>query len=143
MKIAQTILNRILDDMPLQPPEEGGIIGGKEGKVICWIHDKGSDEYGCRYSPNTDKLNESIGSWMENGYEFMGIVHAHFGNSRLLSEGDKKYIERIVKAMPSFIDKLYFPLVIQPEKEMISYVAIRNGDKVAIRQDQILVVKDS
>ena len=143
MKIERTILDRILDDMPLHPPEEGGIIGGKEGKVICWMHDKGNDEYGCRYSPNIEKLNKTIGLWMENGYEFMGIVHVHFGNSRMLSEGDKKYIEKIVKAMPRFIDALYFPLVIQPEKEMISYIAMREGNEVIIRQDEIFVVKDN
>jgi len=127
VKIHNEILNEIIKQMPLVPPEAGGIIGGKEGIVCCWEYDKGYFEKGCSYSPNVDFLNEVIAEWIDKDYDFMGILHVHFGGSKSLSNSDKKYIEKIMKAMPSSIEKLYFPIVVQPENQFISYVAYQNS----------------
>lgn len=134
MKIHNEILNEVLDQMPLMPPEAGGIIGGKEGRVSLWEYDTGYLTKGCSYCPNVNFLNEVIAAWIDRGYDFMGIVHVHFGGSKLLSDGDKKYIEKIMKAMPNSIEKLYFPIVVQPDKQIFSYMAYRSlGDEIVIK----------
>ncbi len=139
MWISRAVFDEILNNMPIIPPEAGGIIGGKEDKVILWEYDEGHKKRGCMYRPNVNHLNKVIASWCEKGYEFMGLVHVHFGGSRSLSEGDKRYIDRIMKAMPFYVEKLYFPLVVQPEKEMVVFQAIRNDKTVIIKQDNILI----
>ena len=139
MWISKDIFNEVINNMPVIPPEAGGIIGGKEGKVILWEYDAGHKESGCMYRPDVDRLNSLIASWCEKDYEFMGIAHVHFGGSRSLSEGDKTYIRKIMEAMPSYIEKLYFPLVVQPEKEMFVFLATRNGNEVIIKQDEITI----
>lgn len=141
MKIYKKTLNEILNQMPLVPPEAGGIIGGKEMKVCLWKYDMGYSERGCLYSPNVNFLNEVIVEWIEKGYDFMGILHVHFGGSKNLSDGDKKYIEKIMKAMPNSIEKLYFPIVVQPEKQFFSYIAYRSfSHKIVIDTDEVKVV---
>lgn len=125
MKISNEILTDVLKHMPVIPPETGGIIGGIEDRVCIWEYDAGCPITGCAYSPNVNYLNKVIEKWIDTGYEFMGILHVHFGGSKLLSDGDKNYIDKIMKAMPDSIKKLYFPLVVHPERKMISYMAYR------------------
>lgn len=138
MKIYNKVLNEILNHISPEPPETGGIIGGKEGIICCWEYDMGYSEEACAYRPNVNLLNEVIAVWINKGYDFMGILHVHFGGSKLLSNGDKRYIEKIMKAMPSSIERLYFPIVLQPEKQVVSYVAYKNSmGEVLIVEDEI------
>lgn len=140
MKIADNILREILNQMPLTPPEAGGIIGGTEGAVRIWRYDGGYPEKGCVYRPNVEYLNDVIAEWMDSGLSFMGIIHVHFGGSRGLSDSDIRYIEKIMRAMPDSIEKLYFPLVVQPQRQWVSYVAYRNSQgKVTVTEDEIEV----
>lgn len=140
VKIANNILREILNQMPLVPPEAGGIIGGIKGQVCIWQYDSGYTERGCAYRPNVEYLNDVIKEWMDCGFTFMGIVHVHFGGSRGLSDSDISYIERIMRAMPDSIEKLYFPLVVQPQKQWICYAAYRNfRGEVTVTEDEIEV----
>lgn len=141
MKISDEILREILDKMPLIPPEAGGIIGGTEGRVCIWRYDRGYPEKGCVYRPNVEYLNKVIAEWMDSGFVFMGIFHVHFGGSKVLSDGDRRYIERIMGVMPDSIEKLYFPLVVQPERQWVSYVAYRNSQgKMTVAKDEVEVL---
>lgn len=141
MYICGTLLNNILNAMPSKPPEKGGIIGGKDEEICIWKYDAGLKERGCVYQPNVDFLNRVIASWTENGYDFMGILHVHFGGAKLLSEGDKRYIEKIMKAMPDSVKTLYFPVVVQPEKEFISYkAALDSQGKLEIVLDEVKII---
>lgn len=140
MKICKKILDEIRKRMPSTPPEAGGIIGGKEGRVLLWEYDAGYPEKGCAYCPDVDFLNRTIEEWADGGYDFMGIFHVHFGGSKTLSDGDEKYIEAIMRAMPASIGQLYFPIVVQPEKQFISYVAYRSlSGEIAIATDEVEV----
>lgn len=127
VKIYDEIFNEMVKQMPVIPPEAGGIMGGKEGRVCRWKFDKGFSPKGCSYSPDVYVLNEIIAEWIDEGYDFMGIVHVHFGGARGLSDSDKNYIEKIMKAMPDYVEKLYFPIVVQPEGQLFSYVAYQNS----------------
>lgn len=45
-----------------------------------------------------------------------------------------------MKAMPNSIGKLYFPIVVQPDKQIFSYVAYRSfGDEIVINADDVKV----
>ena len=141
MKINNEILCEILKCMPSLPPEVGGILGGKGGQISLWKYDEGYPEKGCAYSPNVDVLNRVIVKWVEQGYDFMGIFHVHFGGSSILSDGDKRYIEKIMKAMPECITELYFPIVVQPKKQFVSYIAYRNlPNEITVGADEVEIV---
>lgn len=129
MQISKSILNDILKNMPSIPPEVGGILGGKEGRICVWRFDKGYSGRGCVYCPNVEYLNRVIEEWDKAGFEFMGMIHVHFGGAEHLSNGDKNYIKKIMNAMPYFIKELYFPVVVQPAKEIVSYKAIQDCEK--------------
>lgn len=141
MKIYNEILDEILNQMPSRPPEAGGIIGGKKEQVCLWEYDAGHSKEGCFYCPNVNFLNKVIETWIDQGYDFMGILHVHFGGSKNLSDGDKKYIKEIMRSMPEYIEKLYFPIVVQPEKQVFSYIACRNFlGEIAIDTDEVEVI---
>ena len=71
----------------------------------------------------------------------MGIFHVHFFCVDTLSEGDIKYMERIMHAMPETIRKLYFPLVVQPHTKCVPYVAYKEKEgKILIRQDELEIL---
>lgn len=141
MKIYYETLNKALKQMPSAPPEAGGIIGGKDDRICLWEYDAGYSPKGCSYRPNVFFLNEVIAAWMDKGYDFMGILHVHFGGSEILSDGDKKYIVKIMKAMPDFIKKLYFPIIVQPDGKLISYEAYQDSrGEVIIDKDEVEVL---
>ena len=68
----------------------------------------------------------------------MGIFHVHFGGAKTLSKGDIAYIEKIIRAMPKTVTQLSFPIVVQPNKELVSYVAkINFQGEVLIESEEI------
>ncbi len=141
MKINREVLESILKQMPVNPPEIGGLIGGRGNCISIWQIDKGIGGKGCKYSPDVKYMNSFIAKWTEEGYYFMGILHVHFGGAKSLSQGDIKYIEKIMKAMPHTIKKLYFPIVVQPQNQLIPYAAsINNEGNVAIELEEVLII---
>lgn len=128
----------------LSKKEIGGIIGSKyENIVTDYVIDYGikDDNCICSYYPNTEYLNKQISIWQEHNISFMGIFHIHFAKEGTLSENDKEYINCIMEAMPSSIDKLYFPIVLLPEKIIVPYRAERYGKK-NIKKDEIIYVEE-
>lgn len=132
----------VLEELRLQisetPPESGGILGGRNGIVTNFLADKGKmGGPQCSYTPDTDFLNQAIKRWAEQGIGFMGMFHTHFGGAETLSEGDKAYIVRIMKAMPEEINCLYFPIVVMPGRRIAVHKAICKGGKIRIIRDEI------
>jgi len=141
MKIRVKTYRNILDSMPVVPPEIGGILGSMDGIVCeCQIDTGCSSSYGCFYSPNVDALNGTIRDWQRKDIRFHGIFHTHFFHVQTLSGGDIAYIDAILQAMPTYISELYFPVVVLPEKQMVPYLAIRNGNTVEIKSDELIIV---
>jgi len=56
-----------------------------------------------------------------------------------LSAGDIFYIEQIMKSMSESIKKLYFPLVVLPQREMVVYVAVKEKEEICIQKETIIV----
>lgn len=141
MVIEKEIYNSIISSASPIPPESGGILGGKDDIIIELLQDKGlPSSRMCSYYPNVKLLNQAIKEWQSREIEFMGIYHIHYWGVSTLSEGDKLYISKIMANMPERIEKLYFPILVMPEKEMACYVARRISGKLVIEKDSIVLM---
>ena len=141
MIIEKDIYNCIINSASPLPPELGGILGGKEGIIIEMLQDEGMPSSKmCSYHPNVKLLNRAIKEWQSKDIEFMGIYHIHYWGVSTLSEGDKLYISRIMANMPEGIEKLYFPILVMPEKEMACYVARIISGELVIEKDNIALI---
>ena len=144
MIITRRILELIDRSVPREHTEAGGILGSRNGeKVDSVVFDIPDCEVpmGCVYSPDVDYLNDRIKQWQHEGIRFMGMFHTHFHGVRTLSCGDKRYIHAIMNAMPVEINRLYFPVYVLPERELVCYIATRSCENVEIRQEMLYVKK--
>lgn len=140
MLINNNVYKEIISNQREIPPETGGILGGTKGRITIAVHDIGiQSEKKCSYTPNVEKMNQIIAEWKEKNIDFMGIYHSHFFGVDTLSEGDRKYIECIMKSMPKSINILYFPIIVMPQKVMVCYRAILNEERFTIEIDKSIV----
>ena len=123
MTISKRLLKEIMDKLPKELPETGGIIGGTNGNIITyWIDEvQKTKQSMCSYVPDTDKMNSIIEKWFNEGIEFLGIFHTHYYGVKTLSDADKDYMRRIMNSMPESIKILYFPVFVFPNNEMVLY----------------------
>lgn len=143
MNITYETYREIVKNVPDIPPESGGILGEYNDVISCVVFDSGIQKDNwkpCCYTPDVKKLNICIEKWREQGIEFCGIFHTHFNGISTLSEGDKRYIRKIMFAMPSSKKKIYFPIVILPEREIKVYVCVNHQGKLYITEDGIRLV---
>lgn len=140
MHIRLEIYKKIIESQNMYPPETGGILGGRKGIVTEEYFDRGmqSDRM-CSYIPNIRELNKVIRHWQMEDIVFMGIYHTHFWNVQTLSETDKEYINKILGNMPPELKKLYFPVIVMPDKKMIGYSAERIQEKLVVVKEEIVI----
>lgn len=134
------ILETILSQCPLVPPEIGGIIGG-HGELITDVF---FDTNSCLknraiYHPDVDYLNSRIAWWESHQVEFRGIFHSHPSNQSNLSGDDCAYIVEIMSAMPESVTDLFFPIVI-PRESLCVYRARRDASKIIIQNDYLKII---
>lgn len=123
LNISARLLFELFNALPDELPETGGIIGGVNNEITeYWIDNISRGKCVCKYAPNVDEINKQIKIWYKNSIDFMGIFHTHYFGVKTLSEGDIMYMRRIMNVMPSSVKKLYFPIMVFPDKEMILYV---------------------
>ena len=140
MYITKEVYQQIIDSYPLVPPENGGIIGSRNGIVFQYLHDySGQPNTIASYQPNTEWMNQSIDRWSDAGVVFAGILHSHPQEQTALSQSDRLYITQIMRSLPESINRLFFPVVI-PGKRIISFTAVRRGNQVSIQPDAIELV---
>jgi hypothetical protein len=133
--VEERVYRLITESAKESDTEIGGILGG-DGHVInrCCI-DKGKGvKCKCSYIPDVIYLNRVIADWAKDNIMFMGIYHTHFFNVATLSDGDISYIEKIVNAMPDYIEKVYFPVISLPELIFTVYVARKLPGKISIEK---------
>ncbi len=123
LEIKKSVYESLLYSSPCVPPESGGVIGGNNKIVTCFVADAGkiSTEFN-RYQPDTDKLNHIISKWFENGINFMGLFHTHPSGDEKLSQADLIYIKSIMTSIKEYTTSLYFPIVI-PKEKIIGFCA--------------------
>lgn len=140
MKIAHKVYFDILRLFPPVPPEEGGIIGWKNGMICRFLKDR--SEQSCdaaAYSPDVGWINQCIKYWEAEGIQFAGIIHSHLGDQPTLSDADITYIRKIMQANSGTINTLYFPIVL-PQREIIPYKACIHNGIVEISEDILSII---
>ena len=133
MIILEKVYKKIFESFPVPPPEQGGIIGIKNGVVCEYYHDASCDVTNSLvYVPDVLLLNKIIQDWEERQIQFAGIVHSHPIGQESLSSGDKEYIQLVFDSLPEHINKLFFPIVIPAQDMMFCYVAEKSEEKIVI-----------
>lgn len=141
LKILKSVIAAM--DAAVQPYEIGGILGMRKGDVIDEVAMDVISSIPvrqCSYTPNVNYLNQVLEQWQKNEIIFRGIFHIHFAGVRTLSEGDRKYIEAIMQAMPEDIDYLYFPIFVLPKRELVCYKAVFINGCIDIRDEKVTIV---
>lgn len=133
MVVLKRTYEELMQSVPDRPPETGGIIGGINRTVMTYEPDLGLvTRCRCSYRPDTARLNSIIRSWELEGICFLGIYHTHFYGVETLSNGDIQYIGSIMMALRDQLKRLFFPIVVMPQKEIVAYEAelAENGLRV-------------
>lgn len=142
MIIRERVFKDLMKFLPDNPPEIGGLLGGKNYVINTIEFDDGLPGQMCGYTPNVKRLNAVIEQWNQKNIHFMGMFHTHFFGVKTLSDFDKKYITRILDVMPEFITQLYFPIAVLPEKMLVPYIAIRKNPDVLIHEEKLFIMQE-
>lgn len=139
--IKMDIYQKMLSSFPAVPPEGGCILGSYDDVVCSFEYDSGLPRLDMAvYIPNIETINQVIHQWFKQGIEFYGLAHSHPQGQTSLSSSDVAYIHTIMRAMPSYIERLYFPLVF-PGERVISFVAVRHHNQIDILPDDISIIR--
>lgn len=140
MKIKTGLKEVILSHYSIVPPEQGGILGMKNGIVCSYIHDITTSKSECAvYRPNNSLLNNCIEKWANEAIDFCGIVHSHPNGQDVLSSGDMEYINKLYDMNPH-LKKAYFPLVLNGQS-LIVYAVEKIGNSLMLSQESVEQVK--
>lgn len=117
------------------PPEQGGILGMKNGVISAFVLDNSEQKTeSAEYSPNTQFLNRQIEKWADEGIEFFGILHSHPSGQTTLSGSDMEYIKELYH-VNLWLEKTYFPLIIDG-CDMIVYAVEKSNGKIEVKRTQ-------
>lgn len=140
MDILEKVCQLITHSYPAVPPENGGILGIRDGVVCEYLHDRSSQLTDkAVYIPDVQWINCCIEEWNRKGISFGGIIHSHLSGQMYLSDTDKEYIHLIMNAMPGSVNKLYFPIIIPGEK-IICFSAWKTERDVVIREEAVHII---
>ncbi len=133
------ITRQIKETVPLMfppaPPEQGGILGMKNGVISAFVLDNSEQKTeSAEYSPNTQFLNRQIEKWADEGIEFCGILHSHPSGQTTLSGSDMEYIKELYH-VNLWLEKTYFPLIIDG-CDMIVYAVEKSNGKIEVKRTQ-------
>ena len=70
------------------------------------------------------------------------MFHTHFYGVSSLSKGDEIYIKKILEAMPQSKKELFFPIIVLPDKKIISYRCCLDGSNLVVAEDPVMCVAD-
>lgn len=140
--IEKSVLEKIVFGCPQVPPEIGGFLGMKNNIIADFVFDSGREQnnFGS-YSPDTELLKHTCNAWKSRGIFLAGIAHSHISGRESLSNGDRKYILRILKSNTGKIDMLLFPIII-PGKELIMYSARLLSDGLIISKEELMTKEE-
>lgn len=130
MKINKKTLDYIINNLPNEKYESGGLLGSDMlGNVVQVVLDRGLDitkQRSYSYYPDIQLFNKCIAEWSNSDICFAGIFHTHYSNTAVLSDADCRYIKEIFSVVPNEIKILYFPILLVPYKHFIPFSAILN-----------------
>ena len=136
MKILKVTYMQIMNSYDSVPPECGGIIGGENGIINTYYHDKlcGITDRAI-YEPNAEQLNQVIHDWNESRITFYGMLHSHPEHETMLSDNDISYIKSWLPSLPNGTI-LYFPIVL-PKQTIIPYLVKFNDGQITILKEKL------
>jgi len=137
MKIKRDVYEKILSSYITTVPEQGGILGEKDGCIVAYYHDSKAPicPYHAEYTPNVVNLNAKIREWATSGISFAGMIHSHPEGEHILSDLDMVYINKIF-AENDIGKILYFP-VISTSKIMTPYSVQKSKDGLSVNFETI------
>lgn len=142
MTIRKDLYRRILACYPHAPPEQGGILGMKDGIVCEYVHDQSPVRTDRSiYVPDIVFLNDCMRKWSARGISFCGIVHSHPHDQDTLSSGDLQYIAQLYQLNP-WLDETYYPLVMDG-RNMIVYKAWKDHNELQTNEEPLLFFHSS
>ena len=140
MKILTAAYKQMIDSYTVVPHEQGGILGEKNGIICAYFHDVSTQSITfATYTPNIERLNTQIKLWTQQNIRFCGIIHSHPLDQKYLSEQDQQYIRSITEAVPKYITKLFFPIII-PGHGIYSYSVYTDQPNFSIHPDKIIIM---
>ena len=139
MKITLSAFSAILRYTENSKCEVGGLLGGNTEVIHSCFCDLGTSSLGNvhKFYPNVRRFNSCIKDWNLAGIDFYGIFHSHTMGIEL-SNGDIRYIKRIMDNMPHTIDELFFPIIVSGK--MIGYKAYKRDSDIVITEDDIVII---
>lgn len=121
--------------------EIGGVLGSTDNQIIDVIQfDETSVHNAYSYSPNTKYLNAILLEWNRRGIAFMGMFHSHLFGIKQLSEKDKCYIKKILSSIHAENTTLYFPILVLPSQEIITYAGKKSSDGITIFKEDVKII---
>lgn len=137
MKIKNDVYRSILTSHITTVPEQGGILGEKNGKIVEYYHDKEASTCSSQaeYAPNIVNLNTKISEWAKDGITFIGMIHSHPKDEYTLSNSDMLYIKKIFESY-EIGTTLYFPVIV-PGGTIIPYAVTKQEVDLSVVQEEI------
>jgi hypothetical protein len=117
MSMSRHVVCQIMCTVGVHAPETGGILLGPIGTsdITDFYFDSTARCSGATYSPDHLTLRKKMREeWLPAGIDFKGFVHSHPGSFDRLSEGDLRYIRRLLDKNPD-IKAFAAPIVIPGE----------------------------
>lgn len=140
MKIKEQVYLDILNSNIGVSNESGGLLGGRKGIIDRYCIDLGIKSGKTCYYPDVVYLNNVLLEWKREGVTLYGFFHTHTLGRTELSPGDKAYAYAVLKAMPTEIKSLLFPVVI-PGVEMVLYRGELVDNEIVFSHEDTMLVK--
>lgn len=141
MTISREVYSCILS-LPATNIESAYLLGSSEPNVINVLENTSvCNGIGGKtnFIPNVNVWNNLIEDWESKGIDFIGILHTHYYNVEELSDGDIQYIEKIVSCTQNKPCKLYFPILVFPDRKLVLYSAKERLGKSLINKEDYCI----
>ena len=132
ISISRHVICQIMCTVGAHLPETGGILLGPIGSsdITGFFFDITAECSNTTYTPDVVTLRRKMQEeWLPSGIDFKGFCHSHPGGFDRLSEGDLRYIRRLLDKNPD-IKVFAAPIVIPEEFRLRANVVLREQPNV-------------
>lgn len=140
IKILKSVYQYIVKNIPLVPPETGGILGLDDRNIITeYFCDAGIGNNDYSYTPDIKRLNEIVCLWSCRDIKLAGIFHSHTEYDTSLSLKDIEYIKTILSSLNEITSELFFPIVF-PRLKIVFFKAKMINSNVIILEEKFICI---